>query len=272
MTIAVSACIICKNEADKIRVCLDSLDWCSDIVVVDSGSTDATVQLARQHPARPRVIHQDWLGYGPQREFAVQSCVNPWVLALDADEECSPKLARDIQNISENAAARIAMFRMPRKNFVAGRLVRCWSPDYQDRLIHRNRVEWDATSLPEQRRPKPEFQTAELGGNILHNRLTPYRESDFNDGLIMAERAALLASQMAASGKQATTFKMLFRPVFTFLKYYLLRGAFLQGRFGLAIAYKTTIGVMLKYSVLYAQQNLGPRDDLRESKKSGNKG
>ncbi len=256
MAIAVSACVICKNEAEKVRTCLDSLTWCTDIVVVDSGSTDATVQIARQHPAKPRVIHHDWQGYNQQREFAVSACANPWVLALDADEECSPKLARDIQNISESAVAQIAMFETPRKNFIAGRFVRCWSPDFQMRLIHRDRVEWDQTSLPEVRRPIQSFTIAKLGGAILHNRLTPYREVDFNDGPVMAERARLLASRMAATGKRATLFALLTRPPMTFLKYYFLRGAFLQGRFGLIIAYKTTIGVMLKYSVLYAEQNL----------------
>ncbi len=261
MAIAVSACIICKNEADKIRVCLDSLNWCADIVVVDSGSTDATVLIARQHATRPRVIHHDWQGYSRQREFAVQACANPWVLALDADEECSPKLARDIQNISEAAAAQIAIFEMPRKNYLAGRFVRCWSPDYQSRLIHRDRVEWDISALPEKRQPRPEFISTKLGGAILHNRLTPYRNTDFNDGPVMAERAALLATQMAACGKRATLFNMLTRPLFTFLKYYVLRGGFLQGRFGLAIAYKTTVGVVLKYSLLYARQNLASETD-----------
>ncbi len=252
----VSGCIICRNEADQIEACLHSLAWCADIVVVDSGSTDDTVARAGRHPVRPRVLRQEWVGYNRQRQFAVQQCRHPWVLALDADEECSPELAAEIQALSESRLTAVAAWAMPRQNFIAGRWVRCWSPDYQVRLVHRDRLEWDSLSLPETRRPRTGFRTAKLRAPLWHNRTAPYRLADFNDGPVMAERAELLARELLAHGRRATWLNLLLRPISTFLKYYLLRGGFLQGRFGLVVAYKTTIGVMLKYSVLYAEQKL----------------
>ena len=256
----ISVCIICKNEIAKIGICLDSVAWCEDVVVVDSGSTDGTVELAASHVSKPRIISHSWLGYNQQRQFAVQQCRNAWVLALDADEECSPKLAAEIQNLPEDHAAQVAMFQMPRRNYIARRYVRCWSPDFQGRLIHQQRVDWDAKSAPEIRRPKSGFRVKALSQPLLHNRLSPYIAADLNDGPRMAEHAAILADSLRARGKHATLMDMLFRPGLTFLKYYIFRGGFLQGRFGLVICYKTTIGVMLKYSVLYGREVLDQKN------------
>ncbi|MGC9258770.1 MAG: glycosyltransferase family 2 protein [Phycisphaerae bacterium] len=248
----ISACVICRNEAGKISSCLDSVAWCDDIVVVDSGSTDGTVEKAAAHKTQPRIIHHDWTGYNQQRQFAVDQCRHEWVLALDADEECSSELAAEIQSLPDTRTSGIAMFAIPRKNFIAHRWVRCWSPDYQTRLIHQQRVIWDDTSAPEIRRPQSGFSTQKLAGPLLHNRLSPYSITDINDGPRMAEHATILAQSLHARGRHATMAALLFRPALTFLKYYIFRGGFLQGRFGLVICYKTTIGVMLKYSVLYA--------------------
>ena len=258
MPIPISATILCRNNADTIGRTLDSLAWCPDIVVVDSGSTDATLDLVRQHPAKPRLLQRDWPGFNPQRQFAAGECRNPWVLMLDSDEECSPDLAAEIARLDESRLAAIAILKMPRKNYIAKRYVRCWSPDFQARLIHRDRVLWDPRSLPEIRTPLPGFTVAKLRGPLLHNRLTPYRDTDLADPR-QVPYAHDLAAHLTRKGKRASLVNLLFRPWMTFLKYYLLRGSFLDGRFGLVIAYKTTIGVMLKYSVLYGEE-LKPRD------------
>lgn len=259
----ISACIICKNEADKIVTCLDSLVWCDDIVVVDSGSSDGTPEKAGLHAVKPRVIQRKWLGYNQQRAFAVNQCRHEWVLALDADEECSPELAAEIKSLDDSQSSSIAIFQMPRKNYIARRWVRCWSPDYQGRLIHQHRLEWDTTSAPEIRRPKAGLSIGKLKHPLLHNRLSPYIPTDINDGPRMAEHAAILADSLRSRGKHATFPDLFFRPALTFFKYYILRGGFLQGRFGLVICYKTTIGVMLKYSVLYGEEELAASSSIR---------
>jgi len=252
----ISACIMCKNEATKIAAALDSLAWCQDVVVVDSGSTDGTVSIVQNHPTRPRLIHSDWPGYNAQRQFMVAQCRNDWVLMLDADEEISRDLARELQDLRAEDLVTVGQCEMPRRNYIARRFVRCWGPDYQSRLVHKERIAWNPTSSFDLWSAKPPFTTRRLHSAIEHNRLVPYDPHDFNDGHIMEERAAMLAAHMAANGKRAGFCTLLTRPMTTFLKYYVVKGGFLDGRFGLAIAYKTTIGVMLKYSVLYGNEEL----------------
>ncbi len=253
--LAISACIICKNAADKIGLALDSLAWCDEIVVVDSGSTDDTVKVCQSHPSgKVRVLFNAWPGFNPQRQFAANQCRNAWVLMLDDDEECSDELRRELQSLAPAAVEQVAIFKMPRQNFVAQRHVRCWGPDYQTRFIHREHVQWDSRSSPEIRTPTPGFTTSRLSGPLLHNRLRPYQPSDFNEGARRAMKVADLVRHMQRKGKRAGFVNLLLDPLFTFFKYYVLRGGFLDGRFGLVIAYKTTIGAMLKYSVLYGKE------------------
>ena len=256
MPIPISATIICKNAGEKIRLALDSIAWCDAIILVDSGSTDNTLQIVHAHPAAQKitVLANPWPGYNPQRRFAAEKCPTDWLLMLDADEECSPALAQELQSLTDSQLAAVAIFKMPRENYVARRHVRCWGPDYQTRFIHKARVDWDPRSLPEIRTPKPGFTVHKLRHPLLHNRLTPCRPADFNEGVRQAAYAEELALHLRLRGKRASFINLLFRPWMTFLKYYLLRGAIWQGRFGLAIAYKTTIGVMLKYSALYGME------------------
>jgi (heptosyl)LPS beta-1,4-glucosyltransferase len=175
---------------------------------------------------------------------------------LDADEECDPALIAEIQHLDESTLAHVGLCRMPRRNYLAGRYVRCWSPDWQTRLIHRDRVLWDPASIPETRRCKPGFTQRPLRGSLLHDRRGLFRRTDLINGPQMAAYAEDLAESLRQRGQHASLLNLLFRPPLTFLKYYLLRRGFLDGRFGLIIAYKTTIGVMLKYTALYAKEEL----------------
>jgi (heptosyl)LPS beta-1,4-glucosyltransferase len=251
----ISACIICQNQQHLITRAIDSLAWCEKIVVVDSGSTDQTPELVKNHPCgKTQLVFEKWRGYNLQREFAASLCPTDWVLLLDADEECSPELAHELQSLPDNTLENVALFEMPRKNYIAKRYVRCWSPDYQTRFVHKQRVNWSPQPVPEIRTPRPPFIMKKLRHALLHNRLTPFTVKDFCDGPRMEHYANVLADAMQTRGKRATLTQILFRPALTFLKYYILKGAFLDGRFGLTIALKTTIGATLKYSVLYARE------------------
>lgn len=255
MGVAISACIICQDQAHCIGRALDSLAWCEAIVVVDSGSTDGTQQICRQHASgKVTVIQEAWRGYNPQRQLAASHCPTDWVLLLDADEECSPELQRELQSLDQRTLANAAILKMPRKNYLARRYVRCLSPDFQTRFIHKQRTEWNPQPLPEIRTPKAGFAQQTLKKPLLHNPLTPFSMLDFCDGPRMQERAHALADAMHDRGRRATLFQLLTRPAMTFLKYYFFKGGILDGRLGLAIAYRGMIGVALKYSVLYGRE------------------
>src|SRR5947207_13951194 len=106
MKAKISATIICKNEAHNIEVCLKSVSWCDEIVVIDSGSTDGTVELAKK--ITPKVIFNEWPGYVAQKNFALGEATGDWVIALDADERCTPELHAELIKQLESAEPTLA--------------------------------------------------------------------------------------------------------------------------------------------------------------------
>ena len=132
----VSVVIITKNEADNIRNALESVQWADDIIVVDSGSTDDTVQIAQQFT--DRVVNHEWAGYGAQKNYGASLAAHDWILSLDADERLSSTLAEEIRLLLKNEPpARV--YRMPRVTHYLGQWIRTtdWYPDYQLRLYDR---------------------------------------------------------------------------------------------------------------------------------------
>ena len=233
-----------RHHENARKQCLDF-----EMSIKDTGDR------ARKHPSgKVRVLSHPWQGYNGQREFAAAQCRNDWVLMLDADEECSPELRAEIEKLPASRLDRTAIFQMPRNNYVARRHVRCWGPDYQTRFVHKSRVLWDKAPIPEHRSPQPGFRLEKLRAPLFHNRMTPYSPVDFADGRRIQDYGISLGETLHARGRRGSYLDMLLRPAFTFLKYYLFKGGFLQGRFGLAIAYKTTMMVMSKYSVLYGKE------------------
>ena len=128
-----SVVIITKNEEDNIADALESVKWADDVVVVDSGSTDATLDIARRYTSR--VSTRDWEGYGAQKNHATGLAANDWVLSLDADERVSPELAAEIKTLMLSAPP-MQGYRIPRTTRYLGRWVRStdWYPDHQLRL------------------------------------------------------------------------------------------------------------------------------------------
>ena len=112
MSIPISAVLITKNAETFLRVCLESLLWCDEIVVIDSGSTDSTLSICSEYNCR--VIHQDFLGFGAQKNFAVQHAKNDWILNLDADEVISDELKNDIQEYLPQLSNEVSVFQLPR--------------------------------------------------------------------------------------------------------------------------------------------------------------
>ncbi len=258
---AISVAICCCNNEATIGPALDSVRWADDLVVVDSGSTDRTVEIARRYT--DRVFTEPWRGYSAQKQLAVAHCRHDWVLVLDSDEEVSPKLARQIQALDPARLEDVDVVHMKRRHYLLGRRARAWSPDWQSRLIHRDRAVWTHHALHEDRRPSAPGRMLKLSGHLEHKRAGPPDFADYFSGRRLDARLLPVAEQMHARGRRCRWWDLALRPPLTFLKLFILKRGFLDGTFGLMVAQKTAQGVQLKYAALWAVQHRVHRPDAR---------
>jgi glycosyltransferase involved in cell wall biosynthesis len=250
--ISVAICT-CNNEA-TIGAALASAAWADEIVVVDSGSTDRTLDIAR--PLAARVEREPWRGYSGQKQFAASLCKNDWVLILDSDEEVSPELAAAIRGLRDERLRGLDVVSVRRRHFVMGRPVRAWSPDWQSRLIHRGRVTWTDHALHEDRLPSSPGRALRLKrGWLEHKRVGSPGWRDYFSGERLDARVLAVAQQMYEKGRRCRWWDLALRPRLTFCKLYVFKGGFLDGTLGLLIAQKSAWGVQLKYAALWAVQN-----------------
>lgn len=248
---AISALICCANSEATLAQACESLAWVDELVIVDSGSTDATPDIARRYAHRYHV--EPWRGYSAQKEFGLSLCSHDWVLLLDGDETCTPQLAREIRSLSDADLAQKDLFLMRRLNYVMGRPVRAWWPDWQSRFMHRHRCKWGGEALHDGRFADPE-RTGRFKSWIEHKRHSDAGFSDYFSGRRMDERLMLVAREMYDAGKRCRWYDLVLRPPLTFWKFYLLKRGFLDGAFGLLIAQKAAVSVQLKYAALWALQ------------------
>ncbi|MBS1189112.1 MAG: hypothetical protein H6R10_904 [Rhodocyclaceae bacterium] len=220
-----SVTIITLNAASQLGDCLQSAAFADEILVVDSGSTDGTVALAEAHGAR--VLKQDWLGYGPQKQFAVEQAKHDWVLCLDADERVTPELRAAIE--AALVAPEFPAYRFPRCNRFLGRYLRHGEgyPDWSLRLFDRRRGRWSADPVHE--KVVADGAVGVLMGDLLHDSaetLATYIGKQ-NRYTTLAAEAAL------AAGKKTGFSKLFFSPIVRFIKFYFLRQGFRDGLPGL---------------------------------------
>lgn len=245
----ISATIITLNEEENLADALRSLAWADEIVVVDSESTDHTVEIARQFT--DKVITQKWLGYAAQKNFATEQATNDWVLNLDADERLSPELQKEIEALKKAENIDAAAFEMPRKVFYLGRWIKHsgWYPDFKIRLYNRTKGRWQGDFVHES--VKVEGQVTRLCGDILH-----YTVRNASEHHLRLDRYTTLAAQEAfEKNRRSSFFTLALAPFATFVKSYLFKGGFLDGIQGLAIAFFAAHYVFLKNLKLWELQN-----------------
>lgn len=241
-----SAVIITLNAAHQLEACLRSLQFCSDIVVVDSGSTDGTAALALQYGAR--VIDCPWRGFGPQKQFAVAQAAHEWVLCVDADERVSDELQASITHVL--AAPACSAYRFPRANRFMGRYLRHGEgyPDWSLRLFDRRHARWSDDEVHE--KVITSLPVGSLSGDLLHD-----TAESIEAYLTKQNRYTTLAAESAvAAGKRATVASLLLSPLIRFIKFYLFRLGCLDGVPGLV---HTLIGCgnsFTKYAKMLALQ------------------
>ncbi|GBE08088.1 MAG TPA: glycosyltransferase family 2 protein [Gammaproteobacteria bacterium] len=246
MNTHLSAIIITYNAARQLVDCLNSLSFVSEILILDSGSDDETRNIAQQYNAR--FIHQDWLGYGPQKQKAVELAEHDWVLCLDADECISEELAVSIQSVMESPQYQAYQF--PRCNRFMGRWLRHGEgyPDISLRLFNRQHALWSNDAVHEF--VQTDVSTGTLKGDLLHDSaasLASYLEKQ-------NQYTSLQAEKMYQAGKTAGVGKILLNPLFRFFKFYLFRLGFLDGVPGLVHICIGCQNTFIKYAKLITLQ------------------
>src|SRR4051812_43080868 len=240
--VPVSAVLITRNAAATLDACLESLSFADEIVVVDSGSSDATVEIAQRRGAR--VVQKEWLGFGRQKQFAVEQARHDWGLCLDADERVSPELAASIGRALEAPASPVyplpRRHRLPRPRLAHGEGYPDWSP----RLFNRMNARWSDDLVHE--KVLYAVTPGTLEGDLMHD-----SADDLATYLDRQNRYTTLAARQAYElGRSAGVLQLLFSPVVRFFKFYILRAGFLDGLPGLV---HISIGCMnsyLKYAKL----------------------
>jgi glycosyltransferase involved in cell wall biosynthesis len=237
----ISATIIAFNEERNIARVIESLRCCDEILVLDSGSNDRTVEIASKHGAR--VVECSWHGYAAQKNIAAELAAHDWILALDADESLSEALEAEIWQIKKSGPEFDA-YTMPRLAQYLGRWIlhSGWYPDRKVRLFNRNKAKWIGEFVHES--VKVTGSVGHLESNLLHftcNSLSEHLRS-------MDGYTTLAAQELVTRGKSFGMVRLLVDPPWTFLRAYVFQLGFLDGVEGLSIAYMAALYNFVKYS------------------------
>ena len=236
----ISVVVITKNEEANIARCLASVRWADEIVVVDSGSTDRTVEIAREYTSR---VHDEaWRGFGPQKNLAASRATGDWILSLDADEWVSDELREALQAAARSESPHDA-WSMPRSSIFCGRIMRHsgWWPDYVTRFFRRGRAEFSGDRVHE--RLLVRGTTGMLKAPLLHE---SYRDLDQVIGK-MNRYSQLAAQDMHARGRRSSVPAAVARGLWAFIRVYVLRAGFLAGREGFMVAVATAESTYYRY-------------------------
>jgi glycosyltransferase involved in cell wall biosynthesis len=241
MTLSVT--VIALNQEANIGECLASVAFADDIVVVDTGSTDRTVEIARTYT--DRVLTASWQGFGRTKNYALDQARSDWVFSLDTDERVPPALQDEIQAVVKGDGP-LAGYRVPRKNYFCGRWIRHlgWYPDYTLRLFRRAQGRF---------RDREVHEEVVVNGPVgnLHAPLDHYSYGSVSEYVTRMDRYARLAAlELAKRGRRPHPGELVYRPVFSFLHLYFLRRGFLEGTSGYTLAALMSMYKFLKYYYL----------------------
>ena len=234
-----SIIIITKNEALNIRECIETVKWADEIIVVDSGSTDDTVAICREFT--PHVYIHDWPGFGIQKNRALDYASKDWVLSLDADERVTPELRAEIEATMREGKA--LGYEVPRLSSFCGRFMRHsgWYPDYVLRLFRRGRARFSDNLVHE--RLIMDSKTERLTGLLLH-----YAFENLEEVLHKTNQYSTAGAQMQFQrGRQSSLSGAVLRGLWSFVRSYVLRAGFLDGREGFMLAVSNAEGTYYRY-------------------------
>lgn len=235
--------IITKNEEKNLERCLRSVPFAGEVVVIDSGSQDKTVELAQKLGAA--VFIEPWLGFGPQKKLAVAKAKYDWILSLDGDEALSSELANEIltnfKNLNEKKG-----YLLPRRSFYLGRWINFggWYPDRQLRIFNRKYSNWNDEKIHE----KVIASDTECFKNDIHH----WVFRDISHQVETNNRySSLQAESLSRNHKRFSLFKLITKPVSKFIETYFFKRGFLDGMSGFIISVSAAYSVFLKWAKLW---------------------
>lgn len=252
----ISACITAGNEEHNIRRCLESVRWVDEIVIVDSFSTDRTVEVCREYT--DKVYQHEWLGYIAQKNLIKDMATHPWILFVDADEEISDGLREEIiEEFESGNCARYAGYEFPRMVHFLGRWIHHgdWYPDVKLRLFRRDRGRCEGK--------EPHDRITVDGLSLqLKNPMYHYTYTGLEDQIATLNRFSSISASVAfTDGRKFHAQDLMFRPLLRFLRGYFLKRGFLDGMPGFIVAVNQAFGVFAKYAKLWEHTHVRPEDN-----------
>ncbi len=241
-----SIAIIIKDEEKNIKRCLDSLTFADEIVIVDCGSIDGTLEIVNQYDVR--VFHKDWSGFSFQKQFAIEQCKNDWVLIIDADELVPAKTATEILNVINNSTQE--SYTISRKNFLFDKVIRygSWGNDRVVRLINKKFCRMNSRLVHE--KVVVRGKTGHLVNPIHH-----WPRRDISSFLEKANSYSTLGGlELFKSGRRVSIISSFIHSLWSFFFNFFLRGGFLDGGAGLVIAFADSVDSFFKYSKCWELQ------------------
>ena len=243
-TLALTLVVITRDAGASLAECLGSARFASQTIVVDSGSVDNTADIARSHGAK--LIEHAWLGFGPQKNFAVKQAANDWILCLDADEAVSPELANSIRLAL--ADSEFDAYEMPRRNRFLGKWLAHGEgyPDWNLRLFDRRHARWSEDAVHEH--VLADGKVGRLRGDLMH------RSAESLEAYLAKQNryTTLQAEALFARGERFSAARLLVSPLVRFFRFYIVRGGFLDGVAGLVHISLGCFNSFTKYAKLRA--------------------
>ena len=242
-----SVVIICKNEEQNIRRCLESVKWADEIVVYDSGSTDKTIEICNEYSCA--VFHnKSWEGFGKAKREAVNLAQNDWIFSIDADEEVSEGLKKTIVDIIAHTDS-LKAYRIKRDSFYMGKMIKYsgWQRDYTLRLFNRKNGNFNLKIIHES--VEVDCKIGRIY-EVIYHYTYPFIKTHFTKMISYSELGAISAYQKK---KQSSICKAYICGVAKFIKMYIINLGFLDGKVGIVLALNSSIGVYMKYIYLWEQ-------------------
>ncbi len=249
----ISAVIITRDEESNISRCLSSLRFCDELIVIDSGSTDKTVEVARTFT--PIVRQRDWTGYSDQKTFANSLAKNDWILSVDADEEVSSELETEL-SLLVNKGLQDTAYSIPRRTYHFGKWIRFggWYPNRLVRFFDRTKGNWEEKDVHE-------FWHARGSVGIIRQPLNHYSFKSLSDQVIRNDNYSTLgATHLLKAGGRSSLLKLVTKPASKFIETYLVKLGFLDGYPGFLISVSAAYSVFLKWAKLWELQHVTQQD------------